>query len=241
MVDHDLAVIVDVDLDLIALVDDVVDDLAAGTDDFSDLIGRDREGDHLRSVLADFRSRFSDRSRHVVEDLHSSLMCLSQSFLEDLSGDSLALDVHLQSGDAFSGSGDLEVHVTVVVFHALDIRQDGIVFSGRDQTHCHTGNRSLDRNAGSHQRHGTGTDRSLGAGTVGFQNFRDRSDRIREFLFARQYLQQSSFTQCTVTDLTTARAAHSASLTDGVWREVVVMHETFLFDISQIVDDLVVP
>ena len=56
----------------------------------------------------------------------AGLVGLRQGLLHDLGRNALDLDVHLQGGDALSRAGDLEVHVAQVIFHALDVGEDGM-------------------------------------------------------------------------------------------------------------------
>jgi hypothetical protein len=76
---------------------------------------------------------------------------LLQCLLHDLFGDAFDLDVHLQGGDALSGTGDLEVHVAQVIFVTQDVGQDDEALAFLDQTHGDTRHRRLDRHAGVHQ------------------------------------------------------------------------------------------
>ena len=50
---------------------------------------------------------------------------LLQCGFHDLLGDALDLDVHLQRGNAFGGTGHFEVHVTEMVLVTEDIGEDG--------------------------------------------------------------------------------------------------------------------
>ena len=127
MVDGDSSRILDVDLDVVALGDDVIDDFSAGADDVTDLIWVNVEGDHLWSVFADLGSWLSDSAFHDFADLSAGFVGLGKSFAKDLTGDAVDLDVHLKGGDAFFGAGALEVHITEVVFKTLDIGEDGVM------------------------------------------------------------------------------------------------------------------
>ena len=80
---------------------------------------------------------------HLVEDVQPSTLRLRQRFAHDLSGDAADLDVHLQRGDAVSGPGDFEVHVTVVIFCAGDVGKDGVLVPFLHQSHRHTRHRRL--------------------------------------------------------------------------------------------------
>ena len=139
------------------------------------------------------------------------------------------------------GTGNLEVHIAEVVFHTLDIGQHGVfaaVFI-HDQTHGHTGYRSLYGHAGSHQRHGACADGSLGRRTIGFCDIRNSPDSIWKFFHGRKNLSQGSFTQRAMTDFTASGAAHSAGLAYRIGREVVVVHPALVFHFSDVINDLV--
>jgi hypothetical protein len=86
VVDGDGARIFDVDLDLTALGDDVIDDFAAGADDIADLIRIDVEGNHLRRVLADLFAGFRDGFLHDFADLGAGLVGLLKGFGRGLRG-----------------------------------------------------------------------------------------------------------------------------------------------------------
>ena len=84
MIDDDLSVVIDIDLDIVAGLDDLVDHLSARTDDIFDLVGLDEHDVRLRCIWADIRTRFADRAHHVItRDLVCNL-CLCQCLLKDL-------------------------------------------------------------------------------------------------------------------------------------------------------------
>ena len=56
----------------------------------------------------------------------------------------------------------------------------------------------------------------------------------------RQDSLQGAPCQLAVADFATASAAHTARLTDGIWREVIVQQEAFLAGTVQAVDILFV-
>ena len=55
---------------------------------------------------------------------HACHMCLFQRFFHDLGAQAADLDVHLQGGDAFGGTGNFEIHVAEMIFGALDVGQN---------------------------------------------------------------------------------------------------------------------
>ena len=56
--------------------------------------------------------------------MQTTSLGLLQSRFFDLFGDAFDLDVHLQGGNALSGTGHLEVHVAQVIFVTQDVGQD---------------------------------------------------------------------------------------------------------------------
>ncbi len=131
------------------------DVLAAGTDERTDLVHRDFHGDDAWGVRLQICTRFSQRSQHLIHNGHACGASLFESFLHHLCAQARDLDVHLQSGDAGSGSSYLEIHIAEVIFGSLNIGED-LVAASRigDETHCHARDRSLDRHACIHQREG---------------------------------------------------------------------------------------
>ena len=64
---------------------DLVDDLAASTDDFSDLVNRDLHGDDPGRPLVEFCTRCGNTGKNdIVDDLKSSLVCHLESSLDDV-------------------------------------------------------------------------------------------------------------------------------------------------------------
>ena len=142
----------------------------------------------------------------------------------DVERDSLDLDIHLQRGDAFCGASDLEVHVAVVIFEALDVREDGPSVAVRHQPHRDAADHLLDRNTGVHQREGRAARRGHRRGAVRFERLADDAAGVRELLLRRQDREDRALGERSVADLAAARAAHHAHLADGERREVVVVH-----------------
>ena len=73
------------------------------------------------------------------------------------------LDIHLDCCDAIVCTGYFEVHITEEIFKALNICQYKIIiiYIASYKTTGDTCNGFLNRNTGSHQRHGGCTDGSL--------------------------------------------------------------------------------
>ena len=76
----------------------------------------------------------------------------------------LDLDIHLDGGDALTGTGHLEVHVAQEVLEALDVGEHGDVAGVHvlDEAHGHAGHHLLDGHARVHEGQGAGADAGLG-------------------------------------------------------------------------------
>ena len=86
-------------------------------------------------------SESDEPQTEAIEDELASLLRLGEGVPHDLLGDADDLDVHLEGGHAFSGTGDLEVHVAEVVLRSLDVREDHVVVALLDKAHRDTGDR----------------------------------------------------------------------------------------------------
>ena len=149
--DVDGAVIVNVDLGA-GIGHDLLDDGAALADDVPDVVGIDVHDDHLGCVAADLLAGLGDDRQHdLVENLAAGIIGDVQRVLDDLHGQTVILQIHLDSGDALLGAGHLEVHFAVEVLHALNVDKRGetavIVLN---KTAGNAGHRSLDGHTGIH-------------------------------------------------------------------------------------------
>ena len=61
--------------------------------------------------------------QHFIQDECARFLGLAESDAHDFGSDPLDLDVHLQGSDPVFGTGYFEVHVTQVIFSALDVGQ----------------------------------------------------------------------------------------------------------------------
>src|SRR5205823_2956106 len=139
-VDEDIAVLFDVDLNLVVRLERA-NRLAALADHHADLLGVDLDRGDPGRVARELLPRLRDRFQHLVEDELPGPLRLLERAPEDLLGDAGDLDVHLESGDALARAGDLEVHVAEVVFGTLDVRQDGVLVTLLDEAHRDPGDR----------------------------------------------------------------------------------------------------
>src|SRR5690606_41260225 len=81
------------------------------------------------------------------------------------------------------------------------------------------------RYTGIHQCQAGTTDRSHGAGTIGFSDLTDNAQGVREAVLRRQNRSNTATGKTTVTDLTTTGCAHATTLAYSIGWEVVVQHE----------------
>ena len=173
-------------------------------------------------------ARLADHFVHLVEDVQPAGARLLQRLAHDLRRDAHDLDVHLQRGNAVARSGDLEVHVAVMVFGARDVGQDGILIAFLNQAHRHAGNGSLQRNAGIHHAERSSANGCHRGRSVRLQNVGDDAHRVGPIGVAGQHREQRPLGQCTVTDFATAGAAQERHFANRERREVVVQHEALL-------------
>ena len=108
-------------------------------------------------------------------------------------------------------TGYLKVHIAEEVFQTLDIGQNDVIVIGVTsyQTTGNTCYRSFDRYTCCHQGHTGCTDTCLRSRTVGFKSLRYGTDGIWELFLTRQYRNQRTLCQSSMTDLTTSRSSGS--------------------------------
>ena len=121
--DEHAAVVLDVNLHA-GFGNNLVDHLAAGSDNLANLLRIDGEADNLGRVLAQFLARLADAAEHLFEDEQATLERLRQRGFQNRAVNARNLDIHLDGGDAVHGTSDLEVHVAQEVFQALNVGQD---------------------------------------------------------------------------------------------------------------------
>ena len=184
------------------------------------------QGDDARRVGRKLLVGLRHHGQHLVQDVQPALIGLLQGFLHHLQADALDLDVHLQGGDAVRGAGDFEVHVAQVIFHALDVGQDGVAaaVSVCHQAHGDARHRRLDRHARIHQRQRAAAHRGHGGRAIGAQHFRDQTQGVGELFLGRDHGEKRPLGQRAVADLAALGAAHGPGLAGREGREVVVVH-----------------
>src|SRR5574344_1615374 len=161
-----------------------------------------------------------------VETAHTGLF---QSLTHEFGRDALDLDIHLESGDAFGGTGNLEVHIAEVIFRSGDIREDldlsafGDAALFRDEAHRDARDRGLDGNACIHQRERAAAHGSHRRRAVGFHDVGHDADGVREIFRGREHCGERTLRKVTVTDFAAGKAELLA-FTHAVRGEVVVKH-----------------
>ena len=206
---------------------DLIDGLTTLTYYITDSVGIDLNGDDLGSVLANLCSGSRDSGLHAgIHDEQSCITASCDSAFYDRSGQTVDLNIHLNSGNTFGSTGYLKVHISKEVFQSLDIGQQYEIVIGLAgyQTTGDTCYHLLDGYACCHQGHAGSTGGSHGGGSVGFKGLRYGTNCIRELVLTGQYRDQGSLSQSAVTDLTSSGSAGRLGLTYGIGREVIMMH-----------------
>ena len=190
-------------------------------------------------MLGDFGSRLRECSEHGAKDIQSSLFGLGQGGDDDLLGDAFDLEIELDAGDPDLATGDLEVHVSEVIFVSDDIGQqfEAAVRFG-DDADRDASDRLQDGNAGGHQSQRGAADTGHRAGPIRFGDIRDGADGIGKRFGVGQDRRHTAFGQCPVSDFSPTGSADHATFSDRVRREVVVEHESLLVFLDRPVDSL---
>src|SRR5207302_10042573 len=114
------------DIDLHASrVDDSANHLATRPDQVTNLVRRNLNGMNARRKLRLLRARIRDDPIHPVQPEKPALPRLLQSLAHNLRRDPHNLNIHLESRDSLARSGNLEVHVAIVIFRTSDVSQNG--------------------------------------------------------------------------------------------------------------------
>ena len=180
-------------------------------------------GGNTRSIFAQFLIWLSNALQHLAQNKGTTPLSLSQSRGQNLTGNTLNLNIHLNSSNAFSSTCYLEVHITQSILHTLNIGKNGIIISILYQAHSHTGNWTLNRHTGMHQGKSAAANGPHRARAVGLQYLGNHANSIWEILSGRNNRHQSTLCQSTMTNLTTAWATNRTSLAYRVAREIVLM------------------
>ena len=97
--------------------------LAARTDKHPNLFAIDFRPQQTWGVAACFGTRSWDGGNHLAKDFHAGFFGLLQSSLHDFFGNTIDLQIELDTGDTFRRTSNLEVHVTKVIFVADDVSE----------------------------------------------------------------------------------------------------------------------
>ena len=76
----------------------------------------------LGAYLAHMIARLGQAFEHLAQYEHARIVRLTQSLTQYRLVDALDLDVHLDRGDTFGGTGDLEVHIAQEVLNDPEYR-----------------------------------------------------------------------------------------------------------------------
>ena len=218
----------------------LLDNLTTRTDNSTNEFLRNIECYNTWNLWLHLSTWLRDCLHHAVEDVLTTSLSLHQSLLENLEAQTVALDIHLCSGQTIAGTCGLEVHITQVVLITEDITEDSILVLTwvLDKTHSNTRNWLLHRNTCIHQGECTGTNSSHRRRTIRLQDLAYQTNCVREV--CRNLTLQTTPCQVTVTNLTTAYAALSLSLTCREWREVIVKEEALVALLEHTVDKLLI-
>ena len=208
---------------------DLVDHLALGANDFTDLVDGDLDRNDARSVGAHLIGGV-DCLLHQIEDLQACVAGLCQCATQHLGVDAIELGVQLQSGDELTGTSDLEVHIAEAVFSTEDVGQGhslllAIDFTGHE-AHCDTCDGGAQRHASLEQRQGRCTHGTHRRGAVGAHGLGDLADCVGELFTRRNHGLESALCEVTVANFAALGRTHAAGFAGRVRREVVLVHVT---------------
>src|SRR5689334_16923525 len=220
------------------LFGDLADDRPTLADDVADLLRVDLDGDDRGRPLRHVLAGLADDPVHLIEDVQTAGARLIECHAHDLRRHAFDLDVHLERGHAIFRAGDLEVHVTEMIFVTEDVGEHLEAAAFEHETHRHAGDGRFDRHSSIHQRQAGAADARHAARTVRFENFRHDADDIREFGHVRHHGVDATPGEIAVADLAALRRPHHAGLTDRERWEVVVKHERLAAFAFERVDDL---
>ena len=217
---------------------DLVNHLALGADDLTDLVHRDAHGQDTRGRGGHLVGGV-DGLGQDVEDEQAGVAGLAERAGQHLGGQAVELGVQLEGRNEVTGSGDLEVHVPEGVLGAEDVGEGGPLGLAVDdlvhEAHGDTGHGRAQRHTGVEQGQGGGAHRAHGGRAVGAQGFGDLADRVGEVLAGGQDGHEGPLGQVAVADLAALGGAHAAGLTGGEGREVVVVHVALVGDRGEVV------
>ena len=208
------------------LFGDGADRLAAGAYHHAYLVDGDPYRLHARRVAAHLAPMLRNRLGDVGEDDPARLPRLMQRVVDHVVADALDLHVQLNRGYPRGGAGYLEVHVSHVVFLALNVGQGDVPAAlAGDKPYGDAGDGRLDGDAGVHERERAGADGSHRGGAVGAEALAHEPNRVGELVLAGNDGRQRALGERAVSNLAPSGRAGRARLAGRERREVVVEHE----------------
>src|SRR5262249_25565396 len=145
---------------------------------------------------------------------------LRERVANDLFRNAVDLQIELDAGNAALRAGDLEVHIAEMVFIAHDVGEQDVAAWLFDKTNGYAGHRIGNWHAGVHQRKCSTAYRGHARRTVGLENFRHETNRVRELGRGRQHRLERALGQHTVADFAPTGAANGPAFAYAKWREV---------------------
>ena len=170
--------------------------------------------------------------------MEAGTTCLLEGLCQHLVAQSVDLDIHLGGGDALTGTGHLEVHISHVVLVTEDVCEDRLLVSLAHHTHGDAGDGTDHRHTCILQRQRTGADRSHGGGSVALQDVAHYADGVGIVL--GDHAVEGTHGEIAVTDLSAADALRARGLTGAEGREVVVEEEALLALEEGVIDQLLI-
>ena len=124
-IDVDSSVVFDVDF-ATRFLDEAFDILATRSDQCTNLLGVDLEGDDARGVLAQFLARFGKSLGHLTQHKQTGHTGALDSFSHQFVGNAAKLQIQLKTSDTFFGTGQFAIHVAESIFPADDVGEERI-------------------------------------------------------------------------------------------------------------------
>ena len=152
-----------------------------------------------------------------------SSSCLNKRVFKHMQIDATKLDVHLQRRDPFAGSGNFEVHISVMVFKSHNVRENCVLVSVMDQPHRDTCNKRCHFHFCRAKCQRTAANSCHRRRTVTFKYFRYQSDR--PVIIERNSRLKRPLCQISMPKFTSSRSADIRSFSYRITREVVMYHE----------------
>ena len=98
-------------------------DFATGPDDRPNKLTVNRDLGNPWNMRTVVLARLRQGLVHFAQDMGATGRCLGQCLQEYFVGQTINLDIHLTSGDAFGCTGQFKVHIAQMIFITQNIRQ----------------------------------------------------------------------------------------------------------------------